>query len=156
MTQVSKYFRRLLLDKKASGVWKMAFQRHEEIPACPPGTAYPQWTFLLFGPGICTVRCVRFLRAFFPQIIQFSQKDCGRHGALADFALRQRYCSRCMVCMVFINFKENMSAYDILRNKDKRSQLLPTFIDNRGKPLTKGHLVYSMVSCSYRISKSPE
>ena len=43
------------MNKKANGVWKIAFKRHPDLPICPPYTTEREWAFMLFGPGICKV-----------------------------------------------------------------------------------------------------
>lgn len=43
------------MNPKAIGVWRVAFERHPDLPKRPPTVTEPQWTFMLFGPGICVV-----------------------------------------------------------------------------------------------------
>ncbi|PPQ75374.1 hypothetical protein CVT24_013157 [Panaeolus cyanescens] len=73
---VSKDFRKLVMNPKAIGVWRLAFERHPNLPRRPPCVPESQWAFMLFGPGICGV--------------------CGKHGALTDFAFQKRFCEKCM------------------------------------------------------------
>ncbi|KAF8798197.1 hypothetical protein BYT27DRAFT_7124510 [Phlegmacium glaucopus] len=75
-SQVNRYFRALLMNKKANGVWKTAFERHPDLPSCPPHITEREWAFMLFGPGIC--------------------QECNKYGALTDFAFGKRFCEPCM------------------------------------------------------------
>ncbi|KAF9526955.1 hypothetical protein CPB83DRAFT_856874 [Crepidotus variabilis] len=76
LSTVSKRLRRLVMAPNAAGVWKLAFERHEDLPKPPPGVAESDWAFLLYGPGICG--------------------ECGKHGALTDFGFLKHYCEACM------------------------------------------------------------
>ncbi|KAF8168470.1 hypothetical protein B0H34DRAFT_793070 [Crassisporium funariophilum] len=68
--QANKQFRKIIMCRKSSGVWKAAFEMHPDLPLRHPRTTYSEWAFMLFGPGICA--------------------ECGNHGALTDFASRKR------------------------------------------------------------------
>ena len=62
-SQISRYFRHLVMDPNVLPVWKTAFMRHPDLPAAPPGVKEPQWAFMIFGPAICSVclwDCTRF------------------------------------------------------------------------------------------------
>ena len=54
-SQISRYFRQLVLDPAVLPVWKAAFMRHPDLPTPPPGVKEPQWAFMIFGPAICSV-----------------------------------------------------------------------------------------------------
>ncbi|KAF8912005.1 hypothetical protein CPB84DRAFT_742614 [Gymnopilus junonius] len=75
-SQASKYFWSIIMSPKAAGVWKMSFESYPDLPACPPKVTKPTWALMLFGPGICL--------------------ECGKHGALTDFAFLKQYCELCM------------------------------------------------------------
>ncbi|EDR04452.1 uncharacterized protein LACBIDRAFT_304521 [Laccaria bicolor S238N-H82] len=67
----------MLLDRRASSVWKEAFKRcYDVLPACPLDISEPQWASMLFGPATCDY--------------------CGRKGAMIDFHFRHRFCQLCM------------------------------------------------------------
>lgn len=53
---VSKSFRKFILHPKALGVWKATFVRHPNLPLPPPGVKDSDWSFMIYGPGICGVR----------------------------------------------------------------------------------------------------
>ncbi|KAF8964009.1 hypothetical protein BDZ97DRAFT_1758129 [Flammula alnicola] len=72
----SKSFRSIIMNPKAAGVWKIAFERHPSLPKALPNTSHSAWAFMIYGPGVCCV--------------------CGRLGGLTDFAFRKRYCEQCM------------------------------------------------------------
>ncbi|KAF9555877.1 hypothetical protein CPC08DRAFT_765605 [Agrocybe pediades] len=140
LSLVSRYYRRLLLDKRTLDVWRTSYTRHPDLPACPPGTSYPQWTFLLFGPRICT--------------------ECGSQGPLADFSLRVRYCEECashkfvflqtildsfgryireddVVCsMVACSFRINTKAYTFFNPTFRRAKCLLKEVEWTSKRVT--------------------
>ncbi|EDR04345.1 uncharacterized protein LACBIDRAFT_330580 [Laccaria bicolor S238N-H82] len=73
----SKKLRAILLNRRASAVWKEAFRDSADVlPPCPQDVSEPQWASMLFGPATCD--------------------DCGRKGAMIDFHLQWRLCQFCM------------------------------------------------------------
>ncbi|KAF4614830.1 hypothetical protein D9613_002720 [Agrocybe pediades] len=76
LSLTSKYFRSIVMDPKATGVWTTAFQKHPDLPECPRRIAKSHWAFLLYGPGICSI--------------------CNKYGALSDLAFYKQYCELCM------------------------------------------------------------
>lgn len=58
ISQVSKSFRKFILDPKVLEVWKVAFMRHPDLPTPPPRIKESDWAFMIYGPGICSVRRV--------------------------------------------------------------------------------------------------
>ncbi|KAJ3507272.1 hypothetical protein NLJ89_g6396 [Agrocybe chaxingu] len=96
-SQVSKALRRIIMDPKAAGVWKMSFEHHQDLPKSPPFVARPQWAHMLFGPGICG--------------------ECGKLGALTDFGLLKRHCEPCMLtCTSFTNGFKDTCGRSILQD----------------------------------------
>ena len=96
-SQVSKYFRRLVLDPAVlAPVWKAAFMRHPDLPTPPPGVKEPEWAFMIYGPGICGV-CLCNAAVFHPSLSHVEQV-CGKYGALTSFSLQKRFCEPCLVC----------------------------------------------------------
>jgi len=93
MSQVSKAFRRLVMNPKAVGVWKVAFDLNPDLPKPPPRVRESQWAFMLYGPGICGV-CSLFLAEM---SWLMSTQECGGYGALTDFSFLKRYCEFCIV-----------------------------------------------------------
>ena len=54
----TKRLRSILLDRRASSVWKEAFKRCSDIlPPCPLDVSEPRWASMLFGPATCDVGC---------------------------------------------------------------------------------------------------
>ena len=48
----------MLLDRRASSVWKEAFKRCSDVlPSCPMDISEPRWASMLFGPATCDVGC---------------------------------------------------------------------------------------------------
>ncbi|PPR04696.1 hypothetical protein CVT26_015020 [Gymnopilus dilepis] len=76
-TFVSKLMRSIVLSKAlAQGAWRSSYERHPDVPAPPPRmVSEPRWTFILFGPDICS--------------------HCGDRGAAPVFALAEKYCWNC-------------------------------------------------------------
>ncbi|KIM48829.1 hypothetical protein M413DRAFT_438003 [Hebeloma cylindrosporum] len=108
-SQTSKFNRAIVMNRKAAGVWQTAFDRHPDLPNPPPGITGAHWAFMLFGPGIC--------------------QECGKHGALTDFAFRKRLCEPCM--------RERCAYPNVLR-------------DTNHQIVGPDHVVLTMLPRSYR------
>ncbi|PPQ96994.1 hypothetical protein CVT26_006422 [Gymnopilus dilepis] len=76
VAQVSRLMRAIILNRKiARDVWRNAYRRHPDLPAPPSTISEPRWTFLCFGPDICSM--------------------CGDRGATPFFAFSKKYCLDC-------------------------------------------------------------
>ncbi|KDR80237.1 hypothetical protein GALMADRAFT_242537 [Galerina marginata CBS 339.88] len=71
----SKSFRNLLLNRRSSPLWSTVFERHPDVPRCPPGLSFPKWVSLLFGPPTCD--------------------NCAHPEAMVDFTFFERLCNAC-------------------------------------------------------------
>jgi hypothetical protein len=68
-SQISRYFRQLVLDPAVLPVWKAAFMRHLDLPTPPPGVKEPEWAFMIYGPGICGVCLCSALSSHTPYLM---------------------------------------------------------------------------------------
>ncbi|RDB15675.1 hypothetical protein Hypma_003937 [Hypsizygus marmoreus] len=76
LSHTSKALRAMVITRNASSLWNTVFERHPSVPPPPPEISKPAWAALLFGPAICD--------------------ECGKRGAVIDFAFRRHFCSSCM------------------------------------------------------------
>ena len=96
-SQVSRYFRQLVLDPTVLPIWKAAFIRHPDLPTPPPGIKEPEWAFMIYGPGICRV-CLCNVPV--PCSLPHAEQMCGNYIALNDFSFGKRFCEPCLVSFV--------------------------------------------------------
>ena len=74
----TKRLRSILLDRRASSVWKEAFKRCSDVlPPCPLDISEPRWASMLFGPATCDVDC--FATPFEMLIVGTVLRTEGRH-----------------------------------------------------------------------------
>ena len=55
LARTTKEFRKFLLHRSATGLWKDVLSNIEDVPSCPPGMSLPAWVNLLFETH-CHVR----------------------------------------------------------------------------------------------------
>ncbi|KAF9483611.1 hypothetical protein BDN70DRAFT_293051 [Pholiota conissans] len=71
----SKVFRRFLLARNSTSIWRKSFLNHPDIPLYPKDVSAPKWSSWIFGPANCDT--------------------CGEGNCLFDYAYRYRKCDDC-------------------------------------------------------------
>ncbi|RDB24403.1 hypothetical protein Hypma_008379 [Hypsizygus marmoreus] len=75
IAQTTKALQNIILERNSRSLWKTVYERHPDIPQCPPHMPEPAWTMLIFIPSVC--------------------EECGDYRVFTDFSLRRRLCQSC-------------------------------------------------------------
>ncbi|RDB27016.1 hypothetical protein Hypma_005172 [Hypsizygus marmoreus] len=55
LSQTAKALRNIVLARNARSLWKTVYERHPDVPQCPPHMSEPAWTTLIFISTVCEV-----------------------------------------------------------------------------------------------------
>ncbi|KAI0041814.1 hypothetical protein FA95DRAFT_1526125 [Auriscalpium vulgare] len=106
LTRVSKAFRKILLTRRVSWLWKASYALDPNVPPCPEDMTLPAWAHLLFGGAFCHM--------------------CGAKPVnKVMFLFRRRVCKNCIrdnVCGIAAG-----SPLPLLDNEKKLAFCIPSF-----------------------------
>ncbi|KAI0267132.1 hypothetical protein BC834DRAFT_1040925 [Gloeopeniophorella convolvens] len=103
LARVNKSFRRVLMSRGSSFLWKESYELVPDVPPCPEDMTEPAWAHLLFGGSYCYT--------------------CGAKSVhKVIFALRRRACRSCMKAHFLCPSVENYP----------HSEFVPAVISNSG------------------------